>query len=512
MGGRTVDVEALRASLTAGTLADLSAQAARRFGSALAIDAVGATASHIELETRTASVARHLSMLGVSSGERVLLVAAVGLEEIVAYLAILRIGATVVLANPSLTPTEVNAIRAASGSDWLVASGAGLVSELTSGPWREVAGLRNHDRSAASVVLDSNLDMSFPPRSVDPSATAILAFTSGTTGAPKATPLSHRNLLSSIRSVMVAWSWSRDDHLVHSLPISHQHGLGGVHATLLAGSRATLLGSFDAESTLSVVVDEAATIHFGVPAIHQRLVSRLGERASGLNALRLAISGSGPLSVDLAIRYEAIVGQALLERYGTTESGLDVSNPNAGPRLAGSVGLPLPGVEVAVANADGDVLAAGEVGPILIRGPHVFSGYEGVRTGAQPFIGGWFNTGDLGRVDPETGYLQIVGRAKELIITGGMNVYPQELVEVLLRQAGVSDAAVVGVPSDEWGEEVIAVVAPSDVDTVAIAAVMASAFAPYKRPKRYIAMATIPRNSVGKLKAGELARLIPPIG
>lgn len=512
LGGRTPDVDELRASLTAGTLPHAFASAASGFGSTQAIDAGGVGASHAELDARAASVAAHLSSMGVCSGDRVLLVAAVGLEEIVAYLAILRLGATVVLANPSLTSAEIDSMRSVSGAEWLVASGTGLDGELTSRPWREVAGLRQHDSAASSVILDAGRGNGPAPRSVDPRSAAILAFTSGTTGAPKTTPLSHRNLLSSIRSVMMAWKWDRSDHLVHSLPISHQHGLGGVHATLLAGSRATLLGSFDAQSTLRTVVDGTATIHFGVPATYQRLLSRLGQRATGFAGLRLAISGSGPLPVDLANRYEELVGRTLLERYGTTESGLDVSNLYEGPRLAGSVGLPLPGVEAAVANDGGDVLAPGEVGQVLIRGPQVFAGYEGVSPSEQPFIGEWFRTGDVGRVDPETGFLQIVGRAKELIITGGMNVYPQELVDMIIRQPGVSDAAVVGVPSEEWGEEVVAVVSPADADTTALAATMRAGLAPYKRPKRYVTVAEIPRDHVGKLRVEELASLIPPNG
>lgn len=511
--GGGFDLESLTESLTTGTLADLSAQAGARFGSAASVkDPAGNAASYSELDERTASAASHLATLGVSAGDRVLLMAAVGLQEIVAYLAILRLGATAVLANPSLMPAEVNAMRSVSGSEWLIASGVGATDELTSGPWREVIGLRNDDRVRAGVVLDFMRGEDFPPRPVHPDAPAILAFTSGTTGSPKATPLSHRNLIASIKSVMLAWQWAASDHLVHSLPISHQHGLGGIHATLLAGSRATLLGSFDAEATLRAIVDDNATVHFGVPAIHQRLLSRLGGRASGLKTLRLAISGSGPLPISLANRYEEVVGQALLERYGTTESGLDVSNPYSGRRLPGSVGLPLPGVEVAVATDNGDVVAAGDVGEVLIRGPQVFAGYEGVAASEQPFIGGWFRTGDLGRVDPETGYLQIVGRAKELIITGGMNVYPQELVDILLRLPGVSDAAVVGVPSDEWGEEVVAVISPSSVDTAEVTELMKAALAPYKRPKRYIAVGEIPRSPLGKLVAGELVDLIPPNG
>jgi malonyl-CoA/methylmalonyl-CoA synthetase len=346
-----------------------------------------------------------------------------------------------------------------------------------------------------------------PAEAIDPGSTAVLAFTSGTTGRRKPTPLSHRNLLASIQGAMQAWRWSRHDHLVHSLPVSHQHGLSGLHATLLAGSQATLLGSFDPESTLEVV-GEGATIHFGVPTIHERLLDGLGDRARLLSSLRISISGSGPLSVALFHRYREEVGVPLLERYGTTESGLDVSNPYTGPRVAGSVGIPLPGVEVAIVDESGEVAATGDSGEIVIRGPHVFSGYEDVEQWEQPFIGDWFRTGDIGAFEG-SGHLRILGRAKEVIISGGMNVYPREVEDVLRNDPGVNDIAVVGVPSGRWGEEVVAFVTPSTADASALMEAAVRRLAPYKRPKRVITTDHLPRNAVGKLQTAKLIEMIP---
>lgn len=360
-------------------------------------------------------------------------------------------------------------------------------------------------------MLQDVSDDLLPVEPVAPEAVAILAFTSGSTGRPKPTPLSHRNLLASVRGVMAAWRWGDGDHLIHSLPISHQHGLSGVHATLLAGSRATLLGSFDPEATLRTV-ESGASIHFGVPTIHQRLLDTLGERALVLGRLRLSVSGSGPLSPELAARYLEQTGQSLLERYGTTESGLDVSNPYEGDRVPGRVGIPLPGVELAVVDAMGSPVGRGETGEILVRGPHVFTGYLGVELAEQPFLAGWFRTGDLGTSDTETGYLGIMGRTKDVIISGGMNVYPREVEEVLRSHPAVTDAVVVGVASTHWGEEVVALVAPPTVDREGLARFTAHHLASYKRPKRVFLVEEIPRNSVGKTQHDSVLRLIPPAG
>jgi malonyl-CoA/methylmalonyl-CoA synthetase len=230
-----------------------------------------------------------------------------------------------------------------------------------------------------------------------------------------------------------------------------------------------------------------------------------------LASLRLLVSGSAPLSPALAERVEALAGQPPLERYGLTESGLDVSNPYDGERRAGLVGVPLPGVELAVASQSGDVLAAGEDGEIVLRGPQVFAGYRGAGAAPEAFHpGGWFRTGDLGRIDPGDGSLQITGRLKELIISGGMNVYPREVELALEEHPDVSRAAVVGAPSERWGEEVVAAVvpaghgAPSDQELLEFAR---GRLAPFKCPKRVVIVEELPTNSLGKVVATEVRKL-----
>ena len=509
LGGPVKETGQLRSRLAAGSLPEAFAETAREYSNRPALSIHGRAVSHGELDDMAGRAATRLGTIGVRRGDRVLLLADVGVEEITAYLGALRLGATVVLAGPTLTAVELTELAVATEASVLVGSGPPLrtARRIESTAIREIVGLRTVDRSQSTVQLDAAAAVHAQVSAVDPDSIAVLAFTSGTTGRPKPTPLTHRNLLASIRGVMLAWRWHRGDHLVHSLPISHQHGLGGVHATLLSGSRATLFGRLDSDTTLNAVVGEGASIHFGVAAIHQRLLDELAERAIGLAGLRLAISGSGPLPVDLFDRYQAVTGSTMLERYGTTEAGLDVSNLYGGPRLAGHVGLPLPGVEVALVDEAGSVVTE-SVGEVVIRGPQVFDGYLGVSQSEQPFFETWFRTGDIGFVDEQSGYLSIVGRSKEVIISGGMNVYPQEVEDAIRAFPGVDDVAVAGAVSERWGEEIVAVVTPATLRAVVLARFLATRLAGYKRPKRIVTTEHIPRNPMGKIDPADLAHLI----
>jgi acyl-CoA synthetase (AMP-forming)/AMP-acid ligase II len=321
---------------------------------------------------------------------------------------------------------------------------------------------------------------------------ALIAFTSGTTGEPKAVPLTHRNLLTSIRSAMVAWRWSSDDVLVHALPLYHQHGLGGLHATLIAGSQLSLLPRFDLDDLDDAIEWDNSTVLFAVPEMYQRLT---GLRAWDCPLLRLCISGSAPLSEGAARAAEQVLGRRPLVRYGLTESGLDVSQVYGAPR-PGTVGVPLPGVLVRLA----------EDGEIQMRGPQVFSGYLG---GEPAFTDdGWFRTGDLGRLD-DSGELVIDGRSKEMIITGGMKVMPREVELALERHPSVAEAAVAGVASEQWGEQVTAWVVlrgGATFDANALIAYVRASLAPYKTPKQVFRVDSLPRNAVGKV---DRKRLLP---
>jgi malonyl-CoA/methylmalonyl-CoA synthetase len=503
--GRAVDP----AQLGVGTLPEAfhtaSAAAARR--PALDIDGVALT--HGELDARAAAVGGWLREQGPAAGDALLLVGPSSMDLVCAYLGALRARLVVVLANPTYTEGELRHL----------ASDSGAVAALAADPARGLLESAAGELPALKLIVDLG-DVAGKaggePLAVeagDPDDAALLAYTSGTTGRPKAVPLTHANLLSSIRAVMLAWRWSANDVLVHSLPLFHQHGLGGVHATLLAGSRAAILGRSDPAALIDTLERKHATVLFAVPAIYERLLGTEGIDAADLATLRLAVSGSAPLPPSLAERWAALAGQPPLERYGTTESGLDISNLYDGPRRPGAVGLPLPGVELAIADEAGGELPGGDVGEILLRGPQVFGGYRGApdATAAAFHPGGWFRTGDLGRIAPADGYLEITGRAKDLIISGGMNIYPREVELALEAAHGIARAAVVGMPSERWGEEVAAVVVPVDaaaIDIDEIRSTLETSLAPYKRPKRIVVVDELPVNHMGKVVTAEVARLI----
>jgi len=271
-----------------------------------------------------------------------------------------------------------------------------------------------------------------------------------------------------------------------------------------------LLERFDPERLCAAIERHQVTIVLAVPAMYERLATWEGFERAGLASPRLWVSGSAPLSPDLAGRMAEVLGRPPLERYGSTEAGLCVSNPVDGPRRPGSVGLPLPGLELAIADPSGGPVAEGGEGEIVLRGPQVFGGYWGRRdTDEDTFLpGGWFRTGDLGRVDPADGYLTITGRLKEMILSGGLNVYPREVELALEEHPAVRRAAVVGVPSARWGEEVVAfVVGASDerLDREAILAHARERLSAFKCPKRLIAVADLPATATGKVRRGELA-------
>jgi malonyl-CoA/methylmalonyl-CoA synthetase len=341
---------------------------------------------------------------------------------------------------------------------------------------------------------------------------ALIVYTSGTTGAPKGAMLTHGNLLAASESLRRAWRWTADDGLVLALPLFHIHGLGvGVHGCLLTGARILLLPRFEPNAVLQACSRPDATLFFGVPTMWVRLIDVIAEapeQASALRSLRLIVSGSAPLAPAIFEQIEFLAGKTVLERYGMSETTMLISNPYEGERRPGTVGLPLPGVEVRIVARDREAMVE-EVGEIQVRGPNVFPGYwhrdEATRDAFAD--GGWFHTGDLGRRS-EDDYVTIAGRAKELIITGGYNVYPREVEEVLETHPSVAEAAVVGVPSREWGEEVAAfVVADSAGEPPpeeALVAWCAERLANYKRPRRFTFIDRIPRNALGKIVRGSL--------
>jgi malonyl-CoA/methylmalonyl-CoA synthetase len=530
--GEPVERERLLARLTAGSVHESFHLTAVAGPDRPAIDLGDASVTHGELDALAARTASALADRGVAPGDVVLLTSPSSLALITAYLGVLRLGAVALPANPDYTAPELRHLIGDSGAVLVLASGAArerareAAREAARGdapggaagdPAGDPAGGVGPEVLDVDELVTALPATELEPVSREPNSIALLAYTSGTTGKPKCVPLTHANLLASVRGYQLAWRWTPDDVLVHGLPLFHQHGLGGVHATLLAGSRAHILPRFDAAALCAAIAAARGTVLFCVPAMYERLVRWEGIEAAELGSLRLLISGSAPLSPSLAREVTRLFGQQPLDRYGTTETGLDVSNPYDGPRRIGMVGLALPGIEVAVVDPDGAPLDPGSDGEIVVRGPHVFSGYRGGAevTAGTFYPGGWFRTGDLGRVDPDDGYLQITGRAKELIITGGLNVYPREVEHALEEHAGVAAAAVVGVPSEHWGEEVVAAIVPAGdggVDEHELIAFARSLLAPYKCPKRVVVVSELPRNALGKVVASEVVKVVGPSG
>jgi malonyl-CoA/methylmalonyl-CoA synthetase len=330
--------------------------------------------------------------------------------------------------------------------------------------------------------------------SLRPDSPAILLYTSGTTGRPKGALLDHGNLLAQGRGVVEAWRWTAADRLVLALPLFHVHGLAiALHGSLIAGGCAVLV-PFSPENVIREL-HAGGTMFFGVPAMYQRLCDYLDRNPSDLRHVRLFVAGSAPLPATLFERCERALGQPVLERYGITEGGIVVSNPYDGPRQPGRVGYPLPGVEVRL----------GEQDEVQLKGGQVFKGYwRNAAASADAFVDGWFRTGDIGEV-AQDGTLAIRGRIKELIITGGYNVYPREVEMVLEQHPSVAEVAVAGLPSERWGEEVTAfVVLRNPVDEQELIAYARERMAIYKCPRSVRFIPAIPRNAMGKVDRSKL--------
>ncbi len=439
-----------------------------------------------ELQERSRLAALRLLAAGLAPGDRFILSVSTSAELVIAYIAALRAGLVVVPLNTAYTRTEVGRIvRDARPT-------AAAVEDTERADWIGAAAGRK------LLVLGVDLDLPAGPDAeidqVGSNDPALLIFTSGTTGKPKGALLTHGNLLAGATAVNLAWRWEPDDRLLLTLPLFHLHGLGvGINGSLSAGAAMELRPRFDAED-VAARCQQGISLFFGVPTMYQRLVA--SGRAQALRRLRLIVSGSAPLPAELATAVAEGAGQIPVERYGMTETVMLTSNPYDGPRKPSTVGFPLPGVELRLAGS----------GEVEVRGPNVIAGYyERPDANAEAFTDdGWFRTGDLGEIGDD-GYLRLVGRSKDLIITGGYNVHPREVEEVLGTHPDVREVAVVGRASDAWGEEVTAVVvAERPVTTEALRAHAARQLAPYKVPKAIEFAAELPRNALGKILRGEL--------
>jgi malonyl-CoA/methylmalonyl-CoA synthetase len=350
------------------------------------------------------------------------------------------------------------------------------------------------------------------------SDTAIIIYTSGTTGRPKGAEITHGNLTSNLQSLHEAWGWQADDVLLHVLPIFHVHGLFvALHGALHAGATTLLMRDFNPQKTLELLSSGRCTVFMAVPTIHQRLLDFPNTNQYDLSRVRLITSGSDRLPDEAFVGFQKTFGYTLLERYGMTETGMNCSNPLHGERRVGSVGPPLPGVEVRTVNPESrEVLPVGEIGEVEIRGPNVFKGYlrQPDKTSASISAEGWFKTGDLGYLEAD-GYLTMCGRSKDLIISGGLNIYPPEVERVLVEHPAVAACAVIGCPDREWGERVTAVIVLQKGETATgeeLIRFCREKLAPYKSPKSIVVRDDLPRNAMGKVQKAQLREEYSRIG
>jgi len=434
-----------------------------------------------QLRQRSGAIAGGLAGLGVRRGDRLGIYAGNSVEWILAYLGGQRLGAVMVPFNPAYRSAEVEHIVSDSDPVAVIAD----------------AERRSLVEPLRRVVALEELPLDEPPAApgLEPESPAVIIYTSGTTGRPKGALLDHGNLLSQARGAIEAWRWTAADHLVHALPLFHLHGLGmGLHGSLLTGSEMTLI-SFEPEAVVAALKG-GATMFFGVPAMYGRLCDHLEQHPADLGGVRLFVSGSAPLPPELFRRCERLLGQPPLERYGITEGGIVVSNPYEGPRQPGRVGFPFAGVEVRL----------GEQDEVQLKGGQVFSGYWGdPQATEESFTDGWFRTGDVGEIGGD-GSLAIRGRLKELIISGGFNVYPREVELVLEAHPGVAEVAVVGLPNERWGEEVTAFVVPAGErpQETALIAFAQERLAKFKCPRSIRFVERLPRNAMGKVQRSQL--------
>jgi malonyl-CoA/methylmalonyl-CoA synthetase len=472
----------------------------------------GATWTYARLDRRSAQLAAALAELGAREGDRVVVQVDKGADAVALYLACLRAGLVYVPLNVAYTADEVAyflgdarprvfVCRPGFEDDLAAAAAAARVAQVvTLGDDGDgtLAGRADACPDDGAVVTRDHDDL------------AALLYTSGTTGRSKGAMLSHRNLASNGQALHDIWGFGPHDVLLHALPVFHVHGLFvALHCALLSASTVTLLPRFDPDAVRAHLRE--STVFMGVPTFYARLLADPGFGPDDCRSVRLFTCGSAPLTEVVFDAFAERTGQRICERYGMTEAGIITSNPLHGERLAGTVGYPLPGVEVRVVDDDGNPTAPEERGIVEVRGPGVFAGYwdQPAKTAEALGPDGFLHTGDVGTLAPD-GRLSLVGRATDLIISGGYNVYPKEVEMVLDELPGVVESAVVGLPDPDFGEAVTAFVVRHHDDPVTaedLDAVVRGRLARFKCPKRYLFVDDLPRNAMGKVQKAELRQL-----
>lgn len=464
---------------------------------------------YADIADRSGQIAAYLNTLGTSPGDRVTVQVEKSVECLCLYLACLRGGFVFHPLNLAYTKSELDYFLG-NAEPTIVVCDPGM--EETIREIVAVAGTQNvltlaADGTGTLAAGADKMDTQFEtlPRSQDD--LAALLYSSGTTGVPKGIMLTHANLLRNTEALIEAWGFSSEDRLLHALPIFHVHGLFvAIGCVLLSGASMRWLPAFDATKIIGFLPE--CSVLMGVPTYYTRLLSQSAFNADVAGNVRLFISGSAPLLEETFAEFEQRTGHRILERYGMTETNMNTSNPLRGDRKAGTVGPPLPGIEVRIVDDAGAAVDRGAIGNIQVRGPNVFIGYWRMpdKTAEDFTEDGFFNTGDKGSID-EDGYVSIVGRAKDMVITGGLNVYPKEIELFIDDLDGVKESAVIGVAHADFGEGVVAVVvptAPDSIDEQTVIGACKTDLANFKVPKRVVLVDELPRNTMSKVQKNVL--------
>jgi malonyl-CoA/methylmalonyl-CoA synthetase len=461
-----------------------------------------------DIERATAMLANLLGSLHLPPGARVAVQTDKSVEALLLYLAVLRAGLVYLPLNSAYQSSEIAYFIGNAEPSVVVCASRnfGWVSRIAFSAGAAHVFTLDDDRSGSLLQRAAfQSDRHVPAEKAGDDLAAIL-YTSGTTGRSKGAMLSHANLLSNAATLQQYWGWRRDDVLIHALPIFHVHGLFvASHGALLSGARMLWFNRFEPRAVIARLPE--ASVFMGVPTLYVRLLAEPGLTREACRGMRLFISGSAPLLIETFNAFGERSGHTILERYGMSETAMLTSNPyrrEDGERRGGTVGFALPGVDVRVADAHGNPCVQGEIGAIEVRGPNVFAGYWRMpeKTREEFTADGWFKTGDVGRID-ERGYLVIVGRSKDLIISGGYNVYPAEVEALLNELPGVAESAVIGVPHADFGEAVVAMVVPRSgaaPDAAELIRAVKARIANFKVPKHLFVVDELPRNTMGKVQ------------
>lgn len=457
---------------------------------------------------RAGQFAQALVDLGAVAGDRIAVQVDKSSDVLALYAGCVQAGLVFLPLNPAYTAAEITYFVGNSAAKILVCRPQDAAA-LT--PIAEQANATcitmGDDQSGALCELAAKTAPLMGSVSRGPDDLAAILYTSGTTGRSKGAMLSHKNLLSNARALTDLWQFTSADRLINALPVFHTHGLFvATNITLLAGGSMDFMPKFDLDA-ISAAMPSATTM-MGVPTFYTRLLDDRRLTRDSTSNMRLFISGSAPLLAEIHRAFTGRTGHMILERYGMTETNMSTSNPYAGDRRAGTVGLPLPGVEAKVCDANGAELPRGEVGTLEVRGDNVFLGYWQMpdKTAAELRADGFFITGDLATMDAD-GYVTIVGRGKDLIISGGLNIYPKEIEEVIDAQTGILESTVIGVPHPDLGEAALAVVVVDGKGAVSEQGVLsdlAEKLAKFKHPRQVVVVDALPRNTMGKVQKAAL--------